>query len=65
VVTQNKTTIDAKKSQVYSATSEGDMIIHAGGRDLSEKAEGEEYGSDFEVAANQLSQIVKGATEIN
>ena len=41
------------------------MIIHAGGRDLSEKAEGEEYGSDFEVAANQLSQIVKGATEIN
>jgi len=42
------------------------MIIHAGGRDLagSEKAEGEEYGSDFEVAAAQ-SQIVKGDTDIN
>jgi len=40
------------------------MIIHAGGRDLSEKAEGEEYGSDFEVAAAQ-SQIVKGVTDIN
>lgn len=40
------------------------MIIHAGGRDLSEKEGGEEYGSDFEVAANQ-SQIVKGATDIN